>query len=107
MLIRIVRLTLAPSRVAEFHAHFQEVAPRIRQVEGCRHLELWTDATYPNVVITHSHWTNDDALQAYRHSEVFRTAWSAVKPLFAARPEAFSATVAHPASAIAAAQSSA
>ena len=103
MLIRIVRLTLAPRHVSDFHTHFETVAPRIRQFEGCEHLELWTDATYPNVVITHSHWTDDDALQAYRESEVFRSAWAAVKPLFAARPEAFSATVAHSAATIEAA----
>lgn len=104
MLIRIVRLTLAPRHVSEFHAHFETVAPRIRQFEGCEHLELWTDATYSNVVVTHSHWVDDAALQAYRESALFRSAWAAVKPLFAARPEAFSANVAHSAAAIEAAQ---
>lgn len=100
MLIRIVRLTLDPAHGDAFYAHFESVAPRIRQFDGCEHLELWTDATYPNVVITHSHWIDDDALQAYRASELFRSAWATVKPLFAARPQAFSAEVAHPASAI-------
>jgi quinol monooxygenase YgiN len=103
MLIRIVRLTLDPAHVDAFHDHFESVAPRIRQFDGCEHLELWTDATHPNVVITHSHWTDGDALQAYRASTLFRSVWATVKPLFAARPQAFSAEVAHSASEIEAA----
>lgn len=100
MLIRIVRLTLDPAQVDAFQTHFGEVAPRIRQFEGCEHLELWADAAYPNVMMTHSHWLDDGALQAYRSSEVFRTAWQVVKPMFAARPQAFSATVARSSGAI-------
>lgn len=100
MLIRIVRLPLDPSRVADFKAHFAEVAPQIRQQPGCTHLELWTNASYPSVMITHSHWTDDAALQTYRQSDLFKAAWATVKPMFAARPQAFSASVSHPAAAI-------
>ena len=100
MLIRIVRLTLHPERVADFRDHFRQVAPLIRQQPGCAHLELWRDADYPSVMITHSHWQHDDDLQAYRQSDLFRDAWQAVKPMFAARPQAFSAQVAHPADTI-------
>ena len=100
MLIRIVRLTLAPAHVDTFHTHFASVAPRIRGFNGCRHLELWADATHPNVMITHSHWDDEDALRVYRESEVFRSTWAAVKPLFAARPQAFSAQVARAATTI-------
>ena len=98
MLIRIVRLTLAPNRVSDFRDHFRKVAPVIREQPGCVHLELWRDADYPNVMITHSHWQHDDDLQAYRESDVFRNAWRTVKPMFAARPQAFSAQAVAPSS---------
>jgi quinol monooxygenase YgiN len=94
MLVRIVRMTFAPDAVDTFLDRFDEVAPRIRDVEGCRHLELWRDARFPNVCTTFSHWTSADALNAYRHSDLFEKAWARTKPLFAAAPVAHSYTVA-------------
>jgi quinol monooxygenase YgiN len=95
MIIRIVRMTFAPDAVDRFLDHFETVAPKIRQVEGCEHLELWRDTRYPNVCTTYSHWTSEDALNAYRHGDLFADAWKKTKPLFAARPTAHSYTVAH------------
>jgi quinol monooxygenase YgiN len=100
MLIRIVRMTFAPAAVGDFLAHFETVAPKIRRVDGCEHLELWRDERYPNVCTTYSHWTSEDALNAYRHSDLFAQAWQQTKPLFAAPPTAHSYTVARPAEAI-------
>ncbi|AHJ96740.1 putative quinol monooxygenase [Hymenobacter swuensis] len=90
MLIRIVRLTLEPARVAEFLRLFQESEDQIRAMPGCRFLELWQDADQPHVYCTHSHWDSADALNAYRRSALFGQVWPATKVLFAAPPVAFS-----------------
>lgn len=100
MLVRIVRMTFAPDAVDPFLDQFEDAAPRIRSFPGCRHLELWQDADATAVFTTHSHWTSADALNAYRESDLFRSTWATVKPLFADRPQAHSYTVARPADAI-------
>jgi quinol monooxygenase YgiN len=101
MLVRTVRLTLAPDAVETFLSRFDESAPRIRAYPGCRHLELWRDADAPAVFTTLSHWDDADALDAYRESELFMSTWAAVKPLFSGRPRAHSYRVARPAASIA------
>lgn len=103
MLIRIVRMTFVPDAVDPFLEHFDRVAPQIRAFEGCEHLELWVDTRFSNCCTTCSHWTSKDALESYRQSALFRSTWDAVKPLFAARPEARSYSVLRSATAIEAA----
>lgn len=92
MLIRIVRMTFRPNAVDEFLALFDASSPRIRQFDGCRHLELWQDASQANVCTTYSLWTGEEALERYRRSDLFRSTWEAAKALFAAPPEASSHT---------------
>lgn len=84
MLIRTVRMTFRPDALADFLAMFEEVAPQIRTFAGCRHLELWEDVRYPNILTTYSLWDDERALDAYRHSDLFRTTWARTKPWFAA-----------------------
>lgn len=100
MLVRIVRMTFAPNTVDAFLDLFDTAAPRIRSFSGCQHLELWRDADAPSVYTTYSHWTNEEALEAYRSSALFRSTWSDVKPLFSDRPRAQSYTVARSAGTI-------
>lgn len=90
MLLRTVRMTFRPDRLDAFLALFREARPRIAAAPGCRHLELWQDARFPNVLTTYSHWDNADALEAYRRSDLFRTTWAQTTPLFAAAPVAHS-----------------
>lgn len=88
MLIRLVRMTFRPDELEVFLDHFDRSAPHIRAFPGCRHLELWHEAAAPTVVTTYSLWDDVDALDAYRRSDLFRTTWARVKPLFAAAPVA-------------------
>jgi quinol monooxygenase YgiN len=88
MLVRLVRMTFRPDALDAFLDHFDRVAPRIRAFDGCKHLELWHDPRFPNVCTTYSQWRDDDALEAYRASDLFRGTWSEVKTLFAAPPVA-------------------
>ena len=90
MLIRIVRMTFLPDRVADFLRIFQASEAHIRQMPGCRFLELWQDADQPSVYCTHSHWDSAEFLNAYRRSPLFGQVWPATKSLFAAPPLAFS-----------------
>lgn len=83
-------MTFRPDAVDMFLEHFDRVAPRIRHVPGCQHLELWQDARFPNCCTTYSHWRDEEALDAYRRSDLFRSTWDEVKSLFAARPLAYS-----------------
>ena len=88
MLLRTVRMTFRPDRLDDFLALFREARPRIAAAPGCRHLELWQDARFPNVLTTYSHWDSADALDAYRQSELFTATWARTTPLFAAAPVA-------------------
>ena len=88
MLIRIVRLTLHPNATQSFHGLFAEIAPKIRQLQGCHRLELWTDRTAANIVATYSEWESESSLNSYRKSDLFREAWAQVKPFFVAPAEA-------------------
>ena len=90
MLLRTVRMTFDPAQVGSFLSTFAEARPRIAAAPGCRHLELWRDARYPNVLTTFSRWESADALDAYRRSDLFRETWARTKPMFAARPVAHS-----------------
>lgn len=92
MLLRTVRMTFRPDRLDAFHDLFREARPKIRAAHGCRHLELWEDARFPNVLTTFSEWDDADALEAYRQSDLFRETWARTTPLFAAAPVAHSQT---------------
>ena len=83
-------MTFRPDRLDAFLALFREARPRIAAAPGCRHLELWEDARFPNVLTTYSEWDGADALDAYRRSDLFRETWAKTTPLFAAPPVAHS-----------------
>ncbi len=90
MLVRIVRMTFQPDKLVDFHTIFDRSKAHIRAFPGNHHLELLRDPENPAVRITYSLWESVDALEAYRHSDLFRTTWAATKPLFAEKPIAFS-----------------
>jgi len=90
MLIRVVRMTLKEEKVVEFLANFDANKEKIRNFPGCQYLELWQDENQPNIFLTYSHWANEEALNQYRDSELFKSVWSVTKPLFAQKPFAFS-----------------
>lgn len=90
MLVRIVRMTFQADRLSDFDTLFQTHKQLIRSFPGCLHLELHQDANDPHVRYTYSHWENQAALDAYRHSELFGKIWPDTKALFSGRPQAFS-----------------
>lgn len=90
MLIRIVKMTFEPTKVAEFLAVFEESKLKIRAMKGCTHLELLQDYNIPNSFSTYSYWNLEDDLNHYRNSDVFKDVWARTKVLFSDKPIAFS-----------------
>tara|TARA_B110000967_G_C18895363_1_gene570220 strand:+ start:4328 stop:4660 length:333 start_codon:yes stop_codon:yes gene_type:complete len=91
MLIRIVKLTISPDKIEDFKSIYESHMELIKGFEGCEKLELLQEkGRYYNVVMTYSHWKSEENLAAYRDSELFLKVWKTVKPLFCAKPEAWS-----------------
>ncbi|GJM35236.1 MAG: antibiotic biosynthesis monooxygenase [Saprospiraceae bacterium] len=94
MIKRIVKLTFRPEEIDNFLAIFETKKEAIRQFPGCQHLELWRNLEPDNIFFTYSYWDAEADLEAYRHSELFKTTWKATKVLFDGKPEAWSVAVA-------------
>ena len=90
MIVRIVRMTLIKEEVETFKKYFSESYLQIRNFEGCTHLELYEDVADSSIICTYSHWIDESYLNNYRSSDLFKSTWSKVKPLFNAAPIAFS-----------------
>ena len=90
MLVRIVKLSFEPSKIEEFLSNFEANKHKIRNFEGCCFLELYRDQNTTNVFFTYSYWASETDLNTYRHSELFKEVWATTKPLFNAKPEAWS-----------------
>lgn len=90
LLQRIVKMTFRPEEVALFQEIFAEASLQIRAFPGCKHLELWQDQKTSSILFTYSLWEDEEALERYRHSELFAKTWARTKPLFADRPAAWS-----------------
>ena len=93
MIKRIVKMTFREGEIDRFLQIFDRSSGHIRAFPGCRHLELWRCTAPANVLFTYSYWEDEDALERYRHSELFRDTWKQTKVLFEARPEAWSVGV--------------
>lgn len=93
MIKRIVKMTFREEEVDRFLQIFDRSSEHIRAFSGCRHLELWRCSAPSNVLFTYSYWEDEEALEHYRRSELFRNTWKQTKALFEARPEAWSVTV--------------
>lgn len=89
MVKRIVRLTIQPDKVEEFKKYFTASHSQIRSFPGCISVSLHHDVNQPEVMITYSKWDSENDLENYRNSELFKTTWQKVKPLFGGAPTAF------------------
>lgn len=85
-------MTFQKDKTDDFLKWFEEHKNKIKNFEGCLHLELWKDAEQPNIFYTFSIWDSQESIEKYRQSEVFQKVWSYTKTLFQDKPMAFSAT---------------
>jgi quinol monooxygenase YgiN len=90
MLVRVVQLHLRPETVPVFLEVFATHQKKILENSGCISVQLLQLDQDPGHLATLSHWTNQEALDHYRHSEFFRGLWSKVKPMFSEKAQAFS-----------------
>jgi heme-degrading monooxygenase HmoA len=90
MFVRIVKLSLEPSRIEEFVSNFESQKDKIRAFEGCEFLELYRDKHNTNIFFTYSYWQTETDLENYRHSDLFKGIWAKTKPMFNDKPEAWS-----------------
>ncbi|HLP92825.1 MAG TPA: antibiotic biosynthesis monooxygenase family protein [Saprospiraceae bacterium] len=94
MIKRIVKMTFREEAADTFVSEvFEQSKEKIRAFEGCRHMELLRQKNQPNVMFTLSIWNDEEALNAYRASELFADTWAKTKALFAARAEAWTTEV--------------
>ena len=84
-----------PEEVENFKELFDSIKSKIRQFEGCSHLELWQDVKVPETFMTYSYWESEAHLEGYRHSDLFKNVWSQTKIKFAEKPMAWSVDVLH------------
>jgi quinol monooxygenase YgiN len=89
VITRIVRMEFSEEAVASFLQTFEQARDRIRHFEGCHSLQLMRDNDNLNLYSTVSVWENTDALENYRHSELFKQTWEAAKKGFISKPVAF------------------
>ena len=86
MIVRLVRLTLAPDRLEAFDAMFWQHHADIPAQPGCHGVELLGDPEDAQVRLTLSRWSSEEALNQYRASALFGQIWPATKSMFAAKP---------------------
>lgn len=88
-------MSFEPTKIDEFLANFESNKTKIRNFDGCQFLELYRDQNNTSIFFTYSYWNSVADLNNYRNSELFKTVWSKTKPLFNAKPEAWSVDKLH------------
>ena len=79
-------MTFKPEELADFFVMFEKKKQSIRNFSGCHYLEVFQDKAQPNIVFTYSFWTDEAALNHYRHSELFKATWAETKARFEEKP---------------------
>ena len=86
----MVKMTFREDAVQTFKTFFEARKDKIRNFEGCTHLELWQDNNHHNIFFTYSHWQDEIALNHYRNSAFFRDIWQQTKQMFSEKAKAWS-----------------
>ena len=90
MIQRIVKMHCKEDLAKDFEAAFNLVREKILEMEGCNSLELVQDIHSNGIFFTISLWDNEEALNHYRHSDLFKSTWTTVKAMFEYKAEAWS-----------------
>jgi quinol monooxygenase YgiN len=90
MIIRIVKLSLKAENIEDFKQIFHESRELINAFDGCESLELMEDLQNNCIFFTISSWKNEECLELYRDSYLFKNTWFKVKPLFSEKAQAWS-----------------
>lgn len=90
MIVRIVKMQFQSIYVDQFIALFRGVQDKIRSQQGCLYLELLQQEDGEGVFFTYSHWEDQEVLDKYRQSSLFRETWDVTKSLFSQPAQAWS-----------------
>ncbi|MFT5165048.1 MAG: heme-degrading monooxygenase HmoA [Saprospiraceae bacterium] len=90
MIKRIVKLTFQEDKIDTFLRIFKDSKSKIRASQGCHHVELLQGMDQGNIFFTFSIWENEEALNTYRQSDLFRKTWAKTKVLFIDKPQVWS-----------------
>lgn len=90
MFVRIVKMSFHPEYIDQFLANFEKKREFIRKSPGCRLLELYRGKQDTNIFFTYSYWDQEEDLENYRNSDLFKGVWAETKVLFNDKPEAWS-----------------
>ncbi len=93
--VRIVKMEFQEDKIPKFLANFKQVKDKIRGFKGCKKLELYRDKKNTNIFFTYSYWNTEQDLENYRNSDLFKNVWAKTKPLFNAKPLAWSVDKLH------------
>ncbi len=93
MINRIVTMTFQADKVADFLTVFDDSKDKIRAFPGCHGLRLLQTTGKPHQLSTYSLWESEEALNAYRDSDLFAVTWAKTKALFSDNPVAFSTVI--------------
>ena len=96
MITRIVKMTFRKEETEAFEKLFQERKDNIAAFDGCQGVELLAETTPSpkgSVYFTRSIWMNEESLNNYRKSELFKDTWTKTKALFADKPKAWSTKI--------------
>ena len=83
-------MSFHPEYIDQFLANFEKKREFIRNSPGCRLLELYRGKQDTNIFFTYSYWDQEEDLENYRNSDLFKEVWAETKVLFNDKPEAWS-----------------
>ena len=86
-------MSFKPECTGDFLKVFENSRMAIASFEGCRGLKLLQDVKHKNVYLTYSIWEEEQNLETYRHSELFKETWAQTKILFNDKPIAWSTQI--------------
>jgi len=89
MIIRIVKMSFKEDKVQEFIEDFKTSRIKIMDFDGCELLDLLEVKDEENTYMTYSYWKDEESLERYRHSDLFKSVWIPTKEKFASRAEAW------------------
>jgi quinol monooxygenase YgiN len=90
MIVRLVKMVFEKDKLEDFKSIFQQSQSKIELMDGCLSVKLHQDVNHLQIFFTISEWQSELHLENYRNSELFITTWQKVKPMFAAKAEAWS-----------------
>ncbi|MCH2490703.1 MAG: antibiotic biosynthesis monooxygenase [Flavobacteriales bacterium] len=90
MFTRIVKMEFQEAKVSTFLDNFETVKSKIRNFPGCEFLELYRDKNNRAIFFTYSRWKEEQDLENYRNSDLFKGVWATTKPMFKSKAQAWS-----------------